>query len=205
MDNTSLEMLGLIEENIEYSNNVIKDLLEYSKEIKLEPKETTPKSITKEAITLVEVLSNIQVLDTTQDEPKIKVDVEKMKRVFVNIIKNAIDAMPEGGTLKITSRRKDGKLEISFVDTGIGMSKDVLEKIWTPFFTTKARGIGLGLSICKRIMEAHGGNISVESASEKGTTFTVTLPVESKTKEEKGGERIWAQPPESLLLTTTKA
>jgi len=77
----------------------------------------------------------------TQNKPKITVDVEKMKRVFTNIIKNAIDAMPKSGKLKIKSKEKDGDLEIAFADTGIGMLKEVQEKIWTPFFTTKARGL----------------------------------------------------------------
>jgi len=203
MDKTTEEMLKLIEENIEYSNNIIKDILEYSREIKLELKETTPKSITKGALSLVKVPNNIEVLDATQDEPKIRVDVEKMKRVFVNIIKNAVGAMSNGGKLTIASREKDGVLEIVFADTGTGIQKDVLEKIWTPFFTTKAKGMGLGLPICKRIIEAHGGNISVESTVGKGTTFTVAIPI--KPKIEEGGEKVWVNVPESLLSTTTKA
>jgi PAS domain S-box-containing protein len=176
-DKTTLEMLGLIEKSVEYSNKIISDVLDYSREIQLELTETTPKSITKEALSLVKVPSNISVLDATQDEPKIKVDAEKMKRVFVNIIKNAIDAMPESGKLTITSD-KDGTLEITFADTGTGMPKEVLEKLWTPFFTTKARGMGLGLPICKHIVEAHGGNISVESTVGKGTKFIVTIPIQ---------------------------
>ena len=203
MDKTTEEMLKLIEENIEYSNNIIKDILEYSREIKLELKEAAPKSITKGALSLVRVPNNIEVLDATQDEPKIRVDVEKMKRVFVNIIKNAVGAMSNGGKLTIASREKDGVLEIVFADTGTGIQKDVLEKIWTPFFTTKAKGMGLGLPICKRIIEAHGGNISVESTVGKGTTFTVAIPI--KPKIEEGGEKVWVNVPESLLSTTTKA
>jgi two-component system sensor histidine kinase AtoS len=78
-----------------------------------------------------------------------------------------------------------------------------MEKLWTPFFTTKSRGMGLGLAICKRIIEAHGGKISVESTVGKGTTFTVTIPIEPKIKE--GGEKVWVNAPESLLSTTTKA
>jgi nitrogen-specific signal transduction histidine kinase len=76
-------------------------------------------------------------------------------------------------------------------------------KLWTPFFTTKAKGMGLGLPICKRIVEAHGGQIYVESTAGLGTTFTVTVPIEPKQTE--GGEKIWVKTPESLSLTTTKA
>jgi PAS domain S-box-containing protein len=203
MDEKAMEMLELIEKDIEHSNEIITDLMEYSKEIRLELTETTPKSIVRDALSLVEVLENVQILDLTQSEPKIKVDVAKMKRVFGNLIKNAIDAMPIGGKLAITSRESNANMEIAFADTGIGMAKEVMEKIWTPFFTTKAKGMGLGLAICKRIIEAHGGSISVESTVGKGTTFTVTIPI--KPKIEEGGEKVWVNVLESLSSTTTKA
>jgi len=201
-DKTIKEMLTLIEENIEYSNKIISDLLGYSREIKLELKETSPKSILENALSFVEIPKGISILKIIEDKPKIIVDVEKLKRVFINIIKNAIDAMPKGGTLTIKSSEKTGKLEITFTDTGIGMPKDVLENIWTPFFTTKARGLGLGLPICKRIIEAHGGNISAESTVGKGTTFSITIPLIPKLE---GGEKIWVTAPEYLSSTMTKA
>jgi two-component system, sporulation sensor kinase E len=201
-DKTIMEMLTLIEKDIEHSNRIISDLLEYSREIKLELTATNPKSIVRSALSLVEVPNNIRVLDFTNDEPKITVDAEKIKRVFINIIKNAIEAMPDGGSLRIKSRKSDSSLEITITDTGVGMSKDVLEKIWTPFFTTKAKGMGLGLSICKRIVEAHNGNISVESEVGNGTSFTITVPVMPKSE---GGEKAWVNVPESLSSTTTKA
>jgi len=185
MDEKAWEMFGLIEKNIEYSNKVITDLLEYSREIRLELAETNPKSITKEALSLVQFPLNIKVFDATKIEPKINVDSERMQRVFVNIIKNAIDAMAEGGKLTITSNESKGGLEIAFTDTGVGMSKETLDMIWTPLFTTKAKGMGLGLPICKRIVEAHEGNISVESKAGKGTTFKVTIPIRPKLGEVK--------------------
>jgi len=163
MDKKATEMLELIENAIECSDKIVSDLLEYSREIHLEPMETTPKSIIKEALALVKIPKNIRVLDLTEDKPKIKIDVEKMKRVFVNIIKNSVDAMPKGGKLAVRSKKIGSTLEIIFTDTGVGMPKDILEKIWKPLFTTKAKGMGFGLAICKRFVEAHGGNISVES------------------------------------------
>jgi len=122
--------------------------------------------------------------------------------VFECLFENASDAMPEGGKLTITSKESDGDLEATFTDIGVGMPKEVMEKIWIPLFTTKAKGMGLGLPICKRIVEAHGGNISVESTVGKGTTFTVTIPIKPKLE---GGEKVWVNVPESLLSTTTKA
>jgi hypothetical protein len=129
---------------------------------------------------LIEVPENIEMLDSTEDKLRIQVDVDKIVRVFINIIKNAIEAMPEGGTLTITSKESDGNLEIAFADTGTGMTKEIMEKLWTPLLTKRAKGIGLGLPICKRIIDAHGGNINVESTVGKGTTFTVILPVKSR-------------------------
>lgn len=202
MDEKSKEMMQLIENAIKHSNKIINDLLNYAREVHLELTETTPKTIINEALSLVEAPKNIQVLDVTQNIPKIKVDVEKMKRVFVNIIKNAVDAMPEGGKLTIRNKTSGDNVEITIADTGEGIPKDILEKIWAPLYTTKAKGIGLGLPICKRIAEAHKGSISVESTIAKGTTFTITIPIKPKSE---GGEEIWVKTPESLLSTTTKA
>jgi PAS domain S-box-containing protein len=197
------DMLDLIERNITYSNKIINDLLDYSREIELEISEVAPKSLVKEALTLVEIPKNVRVLDLTKNKPKIRVDAEKIRRIFVNMIKNAVEAMPKGGKITIKSRKIGENLEMIFSDTGVGMSKKTLEKLWTPLFTTKARGMGFGLAVCKRFVEAHGGSISVKSAPGKGTTFTVTIPIQPKIKKE-GGEKIWMKPLESSLLTTTK-
>ena len=107
------------------------------------------------------------------------------------------------GTLEITSRKTRDNVEIAFADTGTGIPEETLPKLFTPLFTTKAQGMGFGLAICKRIIEAHGGTITVKTAVNKGTTFTITLPV--KPKLEVGGEKTWINMPESLLSTTTKA
>jgi len=201
MDEKSREMLELIEKSVQSSNKIISDLLEYSAEIKLELTESGPKSIMKEALSLVEVPRRIQLFDLTEEEPRATMDFEKMKRAFVNIVKNAVDAMPEGGKLTITSGESGGNLEIVFADTGVGMSKDVMEKLWTPFVTTKAKGMGLGLPVCKRIVEAHGGRISVRSNFGKGTTFTVTVPIKP---EAKGEGQLLVNVPESLPVKTGK-
>jgi len=180
------EMLDIIDKDVEYSNKIINDLSEYSRPITLDLMESNPKSMVKEALALVNIPANVQVVDFTEDKPKIKVDADKMKRVFVNIIKNSVEAMPEGGKLIIESRETKGKMEIAFTDSGVGMSKETLEKIFTPLFTTKARGMGFGTAICKRIVEAHGGKISVESAVGKGATFILSIPVEPMLK---GGDK----------------
>ncbi len=203
LDEKMKEMLELIERDIEYSNRIVENLLEYSKDIQPELTETDLKSLVDGTLTLVKVPKNIRILDLTKSETKIKVDAHEITRVFVNLIKNAIDSMPEGGKLSIKSNKVNGNLEIVFADTGTGITKEVMKKLWTPFFTTKAKGMGLGLSICKRIVEVHRGSIFVKTKVGEGTTFTITLPIEPKIEE--GGEKIWINLPESLLSTTTKA
>lgn len=202
MDLKAREMLEIIEKDIEYSNKIINDLLDYSRDIKLEVTEIAPKELTREALALVALPGNVQVINLTGDEPKMKADIDRLKRTFANVIRNAFDAMLAGGTLTIRCRKLDGNLDFTFADTGVGMTKDVLEKLWRPLFTTKAKGMGFGLSICKRIIEAHGGKITVESTVGKGSTFTVTIPIEQKVD---GGEQVWVEMPESLSSMTTKA
>jgi len=171
------EMLGLIAQSVERSNKIITDLLDYSREPVMQYVETDAKSITKDALAQVKIPRNVRVVDSTKKQPKITVDADKMQRVFVNVIKNAVEAMPTGGTLTILSTRTNSHLRIAFKDTGEGMTKETIEKIWSPLFTTKPSGIGLGLPIVKRLVEAHGGSIIVESEPGKGSTFTVTIPI----------------------------
>lgn len=182
IDDSGKKMLEVIDKDIEHANKIINDLLEYSRELDLELSEGTPKSILQEALSLIQIPSTIQVLDHTLDEPRIRIDMRKMTRVFVNIIKNAIDAMYSEGKLEVRSLKKRDSVIIAFSDTGTGISKENIEKIFTPLFTTKAQGMGFGLPICRRLVEAHGGKITVESTMDKGTTFTVTLPTTKKPK-----------------------
>src|SRR5208283_2205372 len=195
------EMLEIIDKAIDHSNKIINDLLDYAREIHLEPTECAPRTLVDEAVRMIQVPDRIQIVNHILGETWFKVDADKMMRVFINLIKNAIEAMPEKGTLEITSHQTKDKLEIAFADTGMGIPEETLPKIFAPLFTTKAQGMGFGLAICKRIIESHGGTISVKTAVNKGTTFTITLPI--KPKLEVGGEKTWINMPESLLSTTT--
>jgi signal transduction histidine kinase len=91
--------------------------------------------------------------------------------------------MPKGGTLTIASTRSAGNVHITFKDTGEGMTTETLANLWSPLYTTKAKGMGFGLAIVKRLVEAHGGSITVESKLGKGSTFTITLPIQTDLKE----------------------
>ena len=183
MDEKGRAMIEVIEKDVNYSNKIINDLLEYSRPIQMDLKKTSPKSAVDAAVSHVDFPQNIQLIDLTKSTPAIKIDVDKMKRVFINLIKNAIDAMPKGGKLTVTSEKVNGAVTFSFADTGTGISEENLKNLFGPLFTTKAKGMGLGLAICKRIVKAHGGKIVVESVVDKGTTFTITLPIKPKLKE----------------------
>jgi PAS domain S-box-containing protein len=200
-DGKIMEMLELIERNIVYSNKIINDLLDYSREMKLDLIKISPKSLMGQTLRLVEIPKDIRLVNSTENKPKMTADVEKLKRAIVNLIKNAVDAMPHGGTLTIKSRRLGGDVEFTFSDTGAGMKRETLAKLWTPLFTTKAKGMGFGLAISKRIIDVHGGSINVTSRLGMGTTFAVTLPIKPK---KEGGDQVWIKPLESSLLTMTK-
>jgi signal transduction histidine kinase len=176
----SMEMLQIISESIDNSNKIINDLLEYSREIRLELVESNPKTIISKALSSMNVPGNVTIVNETTEGPKFMVDSEKMLRVFTNLIRNALDAMPNGGTVTIRSKKDGSRVVFTLVDNGEGMSRETLKKLWTPLFTTKAKGMGFGLSICKRLVEGHGGIISVDSKIGKGSMFTVTLPIKPK-------------------------
>jgi PAS domain S-box-containing protein len=196
------EMLETIDKCVDYSNKIVNDLLDYSREIRLELQECSLRKLLSEALAMMNMPEKVEILNHLPDELDLKADSDKIKRVFINLIKNAVDAMPNGGKITIDSKEVNGSLEISFADTGIGISDEVLPKLFSPLFTTKAQGMGFGLAICKRLIETHGGKITVKTAKGKGTTFTVTLPIEPKL--EIGGEKIWINMPKSSLSMMTK-
>jgi PAS domain S-box-containing protein len=180
------EMLEIIEKCVNYSNRIINDLLDYSKEIHLTLEQQTPRRLLRDALSIMTIPESIRIDSKLGDTPAISVDPDKMKRVFINLIKNAVDAMPNGGVVSLKSRKVAGTLEISFKDTGMGISEEILPKLFTPLCTTKAQGMGFGLAICKRVIEAHKGTITVKTVKGKGATFTITLPLDIKV--ESGGE-----------------
>lgn len=138
-------------------------------------------SIVRDAVTMTQTLwreltrSNIRLEATLP----IRGSVTELRRVLMNLIVNAIDAMPDGGTLAIITENLPDAVRISVIDTGVGMPPEVKARVFDPFFTTKAAGMGtgLGLAICHQIVVRHGGTIAVESTPGVGTTFTIMLPV----------------------------
>jgi len=172
-------MLNAIDRSVEHSNSIVADLLDFSREIHLDLEEYSPKSLINYVLLAMHLPGNIRITQKIESEPTIWVDVNKIEKVFTNLVKNAVDAMPNGGTLEISSRQNGGNVEFVFADTGGGISEDIIGKIFTPLFTTKAQGRGFGLAICKRIVEAMNGSITFESQIGKGTTFAIKIPMQS--------------------------
>ena len=111
------------------------------------------------------------------ETPPVLANPEQIKQAFLNLVLNALQAMPEGGTLTLAAEMEEDRLRLRFSDTGQGISPENLERVFNPFFTTRRNGTGLGLAITHRIIQGHGGRMEVESRVGEGTTFSVVLPV----------------------------
>ncbi len=178
LDRKDSVMFETINKSIDYSNKIINDLVDYSSELQLDLETTTPQKLVQTALAHTPPTQNIQLINEVTETVQLTIDFPKMCRGFINLIKNAYDAMPNGGTLKIETIKTQDKIIFSIADTGEGMTPETLSKIWSPLFTTKAKGMGFGLAICKRCVEAHGGKIWAESQHKKGTTITLELPLD---------------------------
>ncbi len=193
------EYLDLIKNEVNNSERIISDLLDFSRTKTPQAASVTPAEAINRCLEQCAIPENVALeIDVPDTLPLVKVDPLQMGQVFQNLITNAVQAMPEGGSLRIAARRvsssefqvlssdlkpetsnltPDGDfVEISVSDTGEGISPENMKKLFQPLFTTKAKGIGLGLVVCKKLTEANGGRIRVESQAGKGTTFTLFLP-----------------------------
>jgi signal transduction histidine kinase len=176
-DQSVQKTIKLIDDGLDNANKIVNDLLDYSREIVLEKQKANLKNLVSDSISSSRLTEKTQVINFVDDSIEANIDSYKIKRVIINLINNAIDAMPDGGIIKVQGfANKDG-VHLSVADNGKGISKENQNKLWQPLFTTKSKGIGLGLIICKRFVEAHGGQINVESIEGKGTTFLIRLPL----------------------------
>jgi len=172
-----MEIVKIIEEQVEYMNKIVSDLQDYARPIKPNFVETNFEKIVREVLSTVRIPANIKVdIDIDEAFTAFPTDPLLMKRVLTNLITNAIQAMENGGLLRISAYKKGNDAFISIQDTGVGIPEENLSKIFQPFFTTKAKGQGLGLAVCKRIIESLQGSITLDSKVGKGTTVTIKLP-----------------------------
>jgi signal transduction histidine kinase len=185
LDDVQSEDFDVISEEIRHIDTILSNFLEFSRRPKLKPQPTEIRSIITQALQLMKHrLESYGITITTdigQNLSRLMLDQDQMKEVLINLLENACDAMNSGGTISISA--KQGVVDplghvivLTIADNGPGMSAELRDKIFQPFFSSKEEGTGLGLSIAKRIIEDHGGWISVTSKPDKGTSFTITLP-----------------------------
>jgi signal transduction histidine kinase len=172
------ETLEILENEVATSEKIISTLLDFARP-KLPTKHKIPiLEIINKTLSRVNIPKNIEVVNQLDEKsPMIVADPDQLGQIFNNLVINAVQAMPEGGQLTINSKINLNWVETSITDTGIGISKENMGKIFEPLFTTKAKGIGLGLAIIKTLVDGHRGTIQVQSQVGMGTTFTVKLPL----------------------------
>lgn len=187
------EMISNVKVEIYRLNQMIENFLKYGKPLRLHFAAVCVDALLQEVLRLAQHKAGEQkiefILDADPSVPKITADPEQMKTCLINVVLNAIQAMPQGGKLEIRVRTEAseqrgvgeepsrGSIVLRFRDTGVGIDEEDLGKIFEPYFTTKKLGIGLGLAITKRIIEEHGGAIHVRSQLQQGTAVTIHLPV----------------------------
>jgi PAS domain S-box-containing protein len=176
-DSTIKEYLNIIETEVNNSEKTITDLLDYSREPVPSREETDITQLLEEVMNRLPAPESIQVtMDADDSLPPVMIDGRQIGMVLANLLTNAYQAMPSGGILDIAIDHQDGQIIIAMHDTGSGISAEKIESIFEPFYTTKPKGIGLGLAISKTLVEVNGGQITVESAENEGSTFTLSLP-----------------------------
>jgi signal transduction histidine kinase len=165
--------LGLLEHEANNANEIIGNLLDFSRVRQPGLARIRVAGLIQDVLQRND-LSGIRVDQQTEDI-EIVADPIQIRQVLSNLVTNAIQAMPDGGNLRVTARRENGQTHIAVQDTGAGIAPDLLRKIFQPLFTTKAKGIGLGLAVCESLVRAIGGSITVESRVGEGSTFTIHL------------------------------
>jgi len=177
-----LSTLAKMEDAVNFCARIVRSLLDFARQTEPVLKPVAVGDVLDQVMTLVGHQAHTKGVQVTRREmppvPQVMADFSQIQQVFVNLVVNAVQATAEGGKLTITTSSDDGRVRVSFEDTGSGISPQNMQKLFTPFFTTKSevKGVGLGLSVSYGIVQRHGGTIEVQSEVGKGSTFTVVLP-----------------------------
>lgn len=177
-DETVKEYLGIMKSEIFGAERIVSDLLDAVRTKPPQPQSASTEDVLQRSLEKCRIPGNIVVDIQAETKRPMFADLFQMEQVFVNLINNAADAMPKGGRISIlvAEDREKSMVTIKFRDDGEGITAEHMSKLFQPLFTTKARGIGLGLVVVKNLTEANGGKVNVASEPGKGTVFTVTLP-----------------------------
>jgi len=173
-------VLGIIGNAVHFGTEIIRHTREYLVGAREKPALLDIRQLLEEVLELthpaLKTHSNVTVVRETQDCGRVFAVADELRRAFTNLVLNAMQAMPKGGTLTVGCAREDRRVMVRLRDTGIGIPADQQKKIFRPYFTTKAKGTGLGLTGARRAIQAQGGEIRFESSPSTGTTFFVNLP-----------------------------
>ena len=164
-------------------NRVISEFLDFARPSVVQPVEADVARLVEEVVFLLSPEmdeARVQCIREIPQGLKVFVDVDQFKRALVNLVKNGVQAMPEGGVLRLTGEKENGNTVIRVADTGVGMDSAVIERLFEPFFTTGEGGSGLGMAIVQKTVKENGGTVGVESQVGRGTVFEVVLPGSQK-------------------------
>ena len=196
------ELTRKIDESVDYAVRILDDLKVMMKPRALNRVSTSLSDLVEKSVDCASIPATLRVVRNLVPL-SLEVDQYRIRRVVDNLIKNAVEAMPDGGTLTLKIEAIDSMALLTVQDTGRGITDETARNLFTPFYTTKPAGTGLGLAICKQVVEAHGGRITFESRVGEGTAFTVALPLVACTPSdnESGSEVL---PKKSAQLTNIK-
>lgn len=193
MSEEAAELTRVLNQEIDRLDRVIKALLDFGRPSPAEMRAVDVDKVIAETLTLTGKYALKQGVEVTATSgpplPEIHADADKLKQVLVNLIQNAVQSMPLGGTVRVGAQRQADGISITVADEGTGITKEELGRVFDPFHTTRDGGTGLGLTIVHRIVDQHNGTIAVDSEPGKGTSITVTLPIGPEAEmSDRGGE-----------------
>jgi signal transduction histidine kinase len=182
-------VLGIIGKAVHYGAETIRNTRKYLSGSKEKPSRVDVRKLMDEVLEfthpVLQTHPGITVVRETQGCGVVNASADELRRAFTNLVLNALDAMPEGGTLTVVCAPSNGRTLVSLRDTGVGIPVEAQKKIFSAYYTTKAKGTGLGLAGARRAIQAQGGDIRFDSAVGVGTTFYVTLPLANEEETEK--------------------
>jgi PAS domain S-box-containing protein len=170
------ESLDGLEKNIAYVNKIVADLQDYARPLKPEFSIIELSDVINNVLKTIALPDNVQLVVSIKAPNRIKTEATFIRRSLTNLMNNAIQAMPDGGTLTVSAEEQHNSVVITVADTGVGIPDEVKPKLFSPMMTTKSKGQGLGLAVVKRLIEGIGGSVTVESEVNRGTKFMIELP-----------------------------
>ena len=180
-------LLELVQGEVRRLNTIVEEFLSLARPLSLKPEPIHVPDLVDEVVRLVEAeaeASGVRIERAVPTAlPTLEADRDRLKQVILNLALNAIQAMPRGGALTLSAAVTDGGVALTVTDSGAGIPPELMPRVFDPYVTTKTKGLGLGLTIARRIVEAHGGSVTVESQPGRGTCFRVTLPLRGARRE----------------------